>query len=242
MEESIDIKLDETQKKLVHQYGTENFIRLEDIIGVEVSRFSNVTLGNDEVKYQLINTRDVASDGSISVVDKKESLKTRGTQKVIEKYTIKKGDIIFPLKRSFKSIGVMTSNPDIPYVGHHGLIRISCGEDNLDLAFFLKDYLMYSPVMDIVSLKSDAGNKLMDIIKIIPVPCIEGSIVSYKDTVVNLKLSTLKARDLQNSLTLLTEKYHASAVNSRNTSIDNKMDSILAKILKIQEEVELLLK
>ncbi len=108
-----------------------------------IEKFSNVTLGTDSIDYYLIGTKNLAYDGTI-VISVSDEVIHRGNASTIDKHTIKKGDVIFPYRGRFKSIGVMTSDSKIPYVGHHGMMRISCGEDNLDLAFFIKDYLEQS--------------------------------------------------------------------------------------------------
>ena len=114
-----------------------------DELAQSVEKFSNVTLGTDDIDYYLIGTKNLAYDGTIAISDRDKVIH-RGNASTIDKHTIKKGDVIFPYRGRFKSIGVMTSDSKIPYVGHHGMMRISCGEDNLDLAFFIKDYLEQS--------------------------------------------------------------------------------------------------
>ncbi len=114
-----------------------------DELAQSIEKFSNITLGTDSINYYLIGTKNLAYDGTIAISDSDKVIH-RGNASTIDKHTIKKGDVVFPYRGRFKSIGVMTSDSEIPYVGHHGMMRISCGEENLDLAFFIKDYLLLS--------------------------------------------------------------------------------------------------
>ena len=111
-------------------------------LGCSVEKFSNVTLGNDEIEYALIGAKKINRSGILDLSVSKSMIRHRGSQKGAQKYSIKKGDIVFSDSKKFKYIGVATSDPEIPAVGNHSLMRISCG-GNLDLAFALKDYLQY---------------------------------------------------------------------------------------------------
>ena len=152
-------------------------------LGVSVNKFSNVTLGKDEVDYMLINTKNISENGTISISDAKPPLKHIGSKKGVAKYAIKRGDIILPFRGRIKSIAVVIEDSAIPVVGHHGLMKISCGEDNMDLAFFIKDFLEMSRIGG-----GDTGSSIsVDLLNSIKFPIASKKLPGYKDASINAK-------------------------------------------------------
>ncbi len=174
---------------LKNKRGTSSVEELAQSTG----KFSNISLGTDSIDYYLIGTKNLAYDGMITISDS-DKIINRGNASTIDKHTIKKGDVVFPYRGRFNSIGVMTSNTEIPYVGHHGLMRISCGEDNLDLAFFIKDYLEQSGVSKTVP----KTGITIDYLKTLLIPTKAKELAGYMDSSIELR----RAEEFIKKLTL----------------------------------------
>lgn len=166
-----------------------------DELAKSIEKFSNVTLGNDSIDYYLIGTKNLSYDGTIAISET-DKVVYSGNASTIGKHTIKKGDIVFPYRGRFKSIGVMTSDPEVPYVGHHGLMRISCGEDNLDLAFFIKDYLEQSGAKETVPKKGIT----IDYLKNLIIPTRTKNLAGYRDSSIEIRCAEKIAIELVHAL------------------------------------------
>ncbi len=152
-------------------------------LDVSVGKFSNVTLGKDEVDYILINTKNISESGTIAIPNLKQEIKHIGSKSGIAKYAVKKGDVIFSFRGRAKAMAVVTEESAIPMVGHHGLMKISCGEENLDLAFFIRDFLQKSGILKHPA-KSDIS---IEFLNNIGFPIASKEIHGYADAVSSFK-------------------------------------------------------
>jgi len=222
------------EKELTRNYQTDKFTTLGEL-GVTVSKFNNIQTGkNDGVNYYLLSTSDISEDGTIILHNPQESLRDNGGTKNITKYQLHKGDIIFPQIGRFKSVGVLIDKPSIPYLGNHGLIRISCGEDRLDMAFMIKDYLQLSSVSEII-LKTKIT---VDLIKILPIPLIDDNIFSYKDPSIRIKQCKEAILELQTELQLTENKLLLNAFqgkHSDNKEISTSVEELLTSLSSVLE-------
>ena len=221
-------------------YGNSSFVPLCMVDGIDINRFSNVTIGKDEVEYMLVNAKDMTEEGTISIHDETKSHRRRGSIKGVKKYELHIGDVVFPQKRRFKSIGVMMIATKVPYVGHHGLMRVSCGEDNLDLAFFIREYLLLESVSDYIAKCFDNQEKLIDIIGRLPIPKrLLNNIDGYSVRALNIKYIEKELAQLQTNIESLSEKQRTCFKHGKY--IAEGSGKILKSLKKLQKQLNELL-
>jgi len=236
MQEKIEDLFEELENKLIKEYGNVEFITMEEIPNVSVTRFSNVTLGKEDVQYQLVNTKDITEESIVRTSFTSQTLKHQGSKKGVEKYRLKKGDVIFPQKRRFKTIGVMISNTNVPYVGHHGLMKISCG-NNLDLAFFIKDYLQLDPIKEFIALSMDNGGNLLTVIKMLPLPrWALTTLAGYSPISLKLEEVVKELNILQNNMSVLREKNHM--YSEQRNKHEKAVSSILNTLKTLNRKIK----
>ncbi len=225
------------------QYMTEQdfpkneYIKLKQL-GLKVGKFSNVTLGKDDVQYYLIGTNDITHDGIITLSNPEASIKEKGSSKGVLKYMLKKGDIVFPHSSRLKSIGVMTGEQAIPYVGHHGLMRISCGENNLEMAFLIRDYLQLNDTKKYILDKSlDNKSKItIETLENLPIPMIEENICGYQKPSMDISKTIRMLNNLRKELILKKEILMINAFSgdyNKNKKIAKELEKILSTLENI---------
>lgn len=235
MEEvDIDAYLSRLRNDLRELHGINEFTTLGDL-GFPITKFSNVTLGNDKIEYGLIGARDITPEGVILFNESSKSLKYTGSKKGVEKYKINKGDIILThTGRSFRSTGVVTEEPTLPYVGHHGLMKISCGADNFELAFFIKDYISRFNMSSYIKDKISA----IDVLEKIPIPIIDGKVLYYKDPAMKFRACRAKARRLDKILEVLTRTLLDNGLKGDRDTNKKLYDQVSIALDKITEAVD----
>lgn len=184
-------------------------------MNVSVSKFSNVTLGKDEVDYMLISTKNISERGTITISTLEQEIKHTGNKSGVSKYAVKKGDIIFPFRGRAKAMAVVSEESEIPMVGHHGLMKISCGEENLDLAFFIRDFLQKSGILK----HPERSDISVEFLNSIGFPISTKELDGYADAVTNLRSlemahtsfgDALKSVGTEIFTNAIQEKHHAN--------------------------------
>ncbi len=225
------------EEELTRDYRTNKFTTLEKL-NLPISKFNNLKFGkNDEVNYYLITTSDITEEGTIILGNPEGSLKQTGGKKGVAKYKINKGDILFPQIGRLRSVGVMVDESSVPYVGNHGLMRIACGADNLDMAFLIKDYLQLSSVGKFI-----AKSKItIDILKKLPIPIVGNKICGYMEPSIKIKQCKKETRKLQMELGMMEEKLQLNAFQGNhdanrkiNDAIKNALKNVMDTLKKVQ--------
>ncbi len=236
MEEvDIDADFSELRNDFRVYEGINEFSTLGDL-DFPITKFSNVTLGNDKIEYGLIGARDITPEGVILFNESSKSLKYTGSKKGVEKYKINKGDIILThTGRTFRSPGVVTEEPTLPYVGHHGLMKISCGADNLELAFLIKDYISRFNISSYTKDKISA----IDVLEKIPIPIIDGKLLYYKDPAMKFRACRAKARRLDKILEVLTRTLLNNGLKGDRDTNKKLYDQVSIALDKITEAVDI---
>lgn len=219
-------------RKIFREDQEEIYMTLPEL-NISVSKFSNVTLGKDEVDYILVNTKNITKEGILFTSNR--NLKHIGSKAGVLRYAIKKGDIIFPFRSRTHAIAVVTKTNRLPMVGHHGLMKISCGEENLDLAFFIKDFLQISGRFRFMK----EENISIDFLNSIKFPIATKELNGYADAILSLidikktiylfELS-LKSDNLNIFTNAIQEKHQA------NIAISNVNKKYLKEIKQIQQD------
>ncbi len=212
-------------------------------LDVSVGKFSNVTLGKDEVDYVLISTKNISESGTIAISNLEQEVKHIGSKSGVSKYAVKKGDIIFPFRGRAKTMAVVTEESVIPMVGHHGLMKISCGEENLDLAFFIRDYLQKSGILKHPA-KSDIS---VEFLNNIGFPIATKELEGYADAVNSFKSLemayisfgyTLKSVGNEIYKNAIQEKHQANvALSDAELKFSKKLQDIRKKYI---DEIEII--
>ena len=218
-------------------FPENQYMKLKQL-GPKVGKFSNVTLGKDDVQYYLIGTNDITPDGIIELSKPEASIKEKGSSKGVLKYMLKKGDIVFPHSSRLKSIGVMTGEQAIPYVGHHGLIRISCGENNLEMAFLIRDYLQLSDTKKYIFDESSKNKSKITIetLENLPIPMMEDNICDYQKPSMDISKIIRMLNKLKTELALKREILMQNAFSgdyNKNSKIEKDLEEILSTLEKI---------
>ena len=228
-----EVQLNNPLNNLSLSRNKMNNLFLEELVQ-SIEKFSNSTLGKETVEYYLIGTKHLADDGSISI-STDDVKKNIGNAKSIQKYRLNKGDIIIPHRGHFKSIGVMTKETDIPYVGHHGLLRISCGGDNLDLAFYIKDYLLLSNIRETIP----KSGLTIDFLKKLLIPTNTKDLKGYMEN--SIKINRTQEVLAQLNTHLMSNK-HKILINAftKNVDANSKNNVAINNILGNTEEALLL--
>ena len=133
----------------------------------------------------------------------------------------------------------MEKETKIPYIGYHGLMRISCGKNKLDLAFFIRDYLLSAPISDFIRESFDNGESLFDVIQILPIPeWALRSIIGYQTTALNIKKAEKELAELLIRFRLLTKKNH-TFIQDRS-ELKKGSDKIFKGLKNIEKQVDML--
>lgn len=233
----IDKLVYKLEQELIEEYNADKFITLGDL-DVMITKFSNVTLGTNDVKYALISTQNIEPEGTVNLLASNVSMRDSGSLKGIEKYKVHKGDIVFPHNSlSFNVAGVVMQEPAFPCVGNHGMMKISCGADNLDLAFMIKDYLQLSAVGRFVS----TAKITVPILEMLPIPIVNGQIFNYQEPSIKIKRCKAKVKEIESALILVEEKLQLNAFKGEhdaNKDLTNNINSALAYLTEALKSVK----
>ena len=128
----------------------------------------------------------------------------------------------------------MTEETEIPYVGHHGLLRISCGKDNLDLAFYIKDYLLLSNIRKTIP----KSGITIDFLKGLLIPTNTKDLKGYMKNSIKINrlqnmLNKLNTHLLSNKSKILINAFtkDLDALAKNNIALENITENILEAFL-----------
>ena len=234
-------------EKIGGQFGVDQeeiYMTLPEL-GILVRKFSNVTLGKDKVKYGIINAKEISNDGIN--YDASHRMREKGSKRGVLKYAIRKGDIIFPYRGRLKSMSVVTENTiTLPLVGHHGLMQISCGYDNLDLAYFIKDYLQMSSEVEMaISSSITSSGITVNFLNSIKFPISSKELIGYKDASINTRIMLKVLREAKQSLDPVITSILQNAIqqnNDGNTAIAAAEKKFIEGFRELEEEYRMEIK